>query len=155
MTLTAEGAEAAAINESDFKVLEATQDADEDVWVEKKFTLSEAFNSKKLALVALHLENADNLDFYLGEFSLSRPSAAVATPSAPEIKSSKLLAFSRNGVDAKLIFNMKNDKPAGEPCYNSDVKTSMFKILRSTRRKATYPHGCNHFMGGYVLQHSS
>lgn len=128
LTLTAEGAEAAAINESDFKVLEATQDADEDVWVEKKFTLSEAFNGKKLALVALHLENAENLDFYLGEFSLSRPSAAVATPSAPEIKSSKLLAFSRNGVDAKLIFNMKNDKPAGEPCYNSDVKTSMFKI---------------------------
>ena len=135
LTLTAEGAEAAAINESDFKVLEATQDADEDVWVEKKFTLSEAFNGKKLALVALHLENADNLDFYLGEFSLSRPSAAVATPSAPEIKSSKLLAFSRNGVDAKLIFNMKNDKAAGEPCYNSDVKTSMFKIYAQQEGK--------------------
>ena len=48
LTLTAEGAEAAAINESDFNVLTSTQDADEDVWVEKKFTLSEAFNGKKV-----------------------------------------------------------------------------------------------------------
>lgn len=135
LTLTAEGAEAAAINESDFNVLTSTQDADEDVWVEKKFTLSEAFNGKKLALVALHLENAENLDLYLGEFSLSRPSVAVATPAAPEIKTANLLSFSRQGVDAKLIFNMKNDKAAGEPCYNSDVKTSMFKVYAQQEGK--------------------
>jgi len=135
LTLTAEGAEGTAINESDFNVLTSTQDTDEDVWVEKKFTLSEAFNGKKLALVALHLENAENLDFYLGEFSISRPSVAVATPAAPEIKSAKLLSFSRQGADAKLIFNMKNDKAAGEPCYNSDVKTSMFKIYAQQEGK--------------------
>ena len=135
LALTAEGAEGTVINESDFNVLTTTHEADEDVWVEKKFTLTDAFNGKKLALVALHLENADNLDFYLGEFSLLRPSAAVAAPAAPQITSTKLLSFSRSGVDAKLIFNMQNSKAAGEPVYNSDVNTSMFKLYAQQEGK--------------------
>ena len=31
-------------------------------------------------------------------------------------------------MDAKIIFNMPNNKAAGEPCYNIDVKTSHFRL---------------------------
>lgn len=126
LVLTAEGTESQPINESDFAVLTTTQDTDEDVWVEKKFTLTDAFNGKTLALAALHVKNAAELDLYLGEFSIVR--RAAVTPAAPEITSSQYLSFSNRGIDAKLIFNMQNSKAAGEPCYNSDVNTSMFKL---------------------------
>lgn len=126
LVLTAEGAEEQPINESDFAVLTTTQDTDEDVWVEKKFALTDAFNGKTLALAALHVKNAADLDLYLGEFSIVR--AAAPVPVAPEITKSQFLAFTNRGIDAKLIFKMPNTKPAGEPCYNSDVNTSMFKL---------------------------
>lgn len=133
LVLTAEGAETAAINEADFQVMNTAQDADGDVWVEKKFTLTDAFNGKTLALAALHVEKADNLDLYLGEFSIVRQ--AAVKPAQPQITASQILAFGQPGADAKLIFNMPNDKPAGEPCYNSDVNTSLFKLYAQQEGK--------------------
>ena len=70
-------------------------------------------NGKEIAMVALHFENAENLDLYLGEFSITR--TAMPTPAAPEIKVAKVLASHYKGVDGKVIFNMANDKPAGDP----------------------------------------
>ena len=127
LVLTAEGAESTAINESGFKVMTAASaEVDEDAWVEKTFTVGDGLAGKDLALVALHFQNAQNLNLYLGEFSIVRGTAT--TPAKPVIVSSKALAFHKGGVDGKLIFNMPNDKPAGTPCYNLDVKTSLFKI---------------------------
>ena len=126
LVLTAKGAEGTALNESGMKLLAATDEADEDVWVEKTFTVGEELAGKDLALVALHFQNAQNLNLYLGEFSVVRGTAA--TPAKPEIVSTRTLSYTNQGVDGKIIFNMPNDKPAGTPCYNLDVKTSLFKL---------------------------
>ena len=126
LVLTAETAENVAINEDQFNVLTTTTEVDEDVWVEKTFTVGDELAGKNLALVALHFQNAKDLNLYFGEFSIVR--GATVTPAAPQIVSSDALAYHKDGVDGKLIFNMENNKPAGTPCYNVDVKTSLFKI---------------------------
>lgn len=126
LVLTAKGAEAVAINETAMAVITAQDEADEDVWVERTFTVGEELAGKDVALVALHIENANNLDLYLGEFSIVR--GVAETPAKPEITKTAVLGYNKFGVDGKIIFNMKNDKPAGEPCYNIDVKTSLFKL---------------------------
>lgn len=126
LVLTAKGAETAAINEGDFKLLTVSQETDEDQWVERTYKVEGALAGKDLALVALHFQNAADLDLYLGEFSIVRGTADV--PAQPELGKLTVLANNRSGVDAKLIWNMPNDKAAGEPCYNTDVKTSLFKL---------------------------
>ncbi|MBR1594285.1 MAG: endo-beta-N-acetylglucosaminidase [Alloprevotella sp.] len=123
---TAEGAEGTAINEADYNVLTTAQEADEEEWITKQFTVTGDLAGKTLALVALHFQQAQDLDLYFGEFSIVRGTSA--TPAKPEVTSAKILASHRDGVDAKLIWNMPNLKAAGEPCYNTDVNTSLFKI---------------------------
>lgn len=49
-------------------------EADEDKWVEKTITVGGDLNGKTLALVALKMENAADLNLYLGEFSIVRGS---------------------------------------------------------------------------------
>ncbi len=126
LVLTAKGAEAVAINETAMSVITAQDEADEDLWVERTFTVGSELAGKDLALIALHIENASNLDLYLGEFSIVRGN--FEKPAKPEITKTAILGYSKFGIDGKIIFNMKNDKPAGEPCYNIDVKTSLFKL---------------------------
>lgn len=126
LVLTAKGAEETVLNEGDFQLLTTTQETDEDEWVVRTYKVGDGIAGKDLSLVALHFKNAANLDLYLGEFSIVRGTAT--TPAKPEITHSEVLAYNKSGVDAKLIFNMANDKPAGEPCYNVDVNTSMFKL---------------------------
>ena len=112
--------------ENDYKVLNASDETDEDKWVEKTITVDGTLANKHLALVALKMENASNLNLYLGEFSIVR--GTFEKPAKPEVVSTTLLHSAKNGVDGKIIFNMPNNKPAGEPCYNTDVKTSLFKL---------------------------
>ena len=71
----------------------------------------------------------------LGEFSIVRGKAA--TPAAPVIDAAntKMLYNSKAGMDAKIIFNMPNNKAAGEPCYNLDVKTSHFRLYAQEEGK--------------------
>ena len=126
LVLTAEGDESTALREEQLKVLTTTTESDEDVWVEKTFTVGDELAGKNLALIALHFTEAKDLNLYLGELSIVRHKAEK--PAMPEIVSSKVLAYHNQGIDGKLIFNMPNDKPAGTPCYNLDVKTSLFKI---------------------------
>ncbi len=126
LVLTAKGAENVAINESGMTLLNKNDEADEDIWVERKFTVGSELADKEIALVALHFENAADMNLYLGEFSIIRGTAAK--PAAPELATCEMLANNRSGVDAKLIFNMANNKPVGEPCYNLDVNTSLFKV---------------------------
>lgn len=126
LVLTAEGAEGTAINEADYSVLTTAQEADEEDWVTKQFTVQGSLAGKTLALVALHFKNAQDMDLYFGEFSIVRGTSA--TPAKPEVTSAKVLASHADGVDGKIIWNMPNMKAAGEPCYNSDVQTSFFKM---------------------------
>lgn len=116
-----------AVNaEKAYPVLASTDEADEDKWVEKTITVDGTLNGKTLALVALKMENAADLNLYLGEFSIVR--GTFAAPAKPVIAKTALLHSAKNGVDGKIIFNMPNNKAKGEPCYNTDVKTSLFKL---------------------------
>lgn len=124
LVFTALGNEKVALG--NYAVLTTADEADEDVWVERRFTVGTELAGKSIALVALQFQNAKDIDLYLGEFSIVRGTAA--TPATPIVASSALLSNSKYGVDGKIIFNMQNNKPAGEPCYNLDVKTAFFKI---------------------------
>lgn len=126
LVLTAKDAETTAINDGDLSLLSTSDVADDEVWKEKTITVGSQLAGKTLALIALQFENAQNLNIRLGEVSIVRGTSA--TPQKPEITSSALLAFNQSGADGKIIFNMANDKPAGQPCYNTDVKTSLFKL---------------------------
>ena len=124
LVLTGVGSEDVALG--NLKVCEADKAADEDLWVERTFEVGKDLKAEELALVALHFNSAEDMNLYLGEFSIVRNAAAA--PAVPVIASAKTLAFSKYGVDAKVIFNMPNDKAAGEPCYNLDVNTAIFKL---------------------------
>ena len=124
LVFTALGNEKVALG--NYAVVTAADEADEDVWVERQFTVGDELADKTVALVALQFENAKDMDLYLGEFSIVRGTAV--TPAAPVIAKTSLLSNSKYGVDGKVVFNMTNNKPAGEPCYNLDVRTAFFKI---------------------------
>lgn len=124
LVLTATGNERTSLGE--LAICKTDNIADDEIWVEKKFTVGKDIKACELALVALQFRNVKDMNLYLGEFSIVRNEATM--PEKPVIASTKTLAFSKYGVNAKIIFNMPNSKPAGEPCYNIDVNTSLFKI---------------------------
>ena len=126
LVLTAKGSETSPINENSFELIKNGQEIDDEHWTTKTFTVGSELAGKELALIALHFENANNINMYLGECSIVRGTAR--TPNKPTITSSDLLAFSKSGVDGKLIFDMPNTKAGNEPCYNSDVHVSLFKL---------------------------
>lgn len=126
LVLTAKDNETVAINEDGHNLFTTAQQPDDEVWVEKTFTVGSELAGKELALVALHFSDATNMNLYFGEFSIVRGTST--TPAAPTVSSHKLYSFSNHGMDAKLIWSMPNDKPSGEPCYNTDVNTSLFKV---------------------------
>ncbi len=135
LALSAEGNEAAVIAENNLKVIE-TSSIQIGEWIEKKFTIRGGLSSldkKTLAVVALHFRNAENLNLYLGEFSIVRGTSAA--PATPQVVSTSVLTANYQGVDGKIIFNMPNDKPVTETCYNIDVKTSMFKLYAQQEGK--------------------
>ena len=124
LVLTAVGSESTSLG--DIKLCDASVLADDYEWVERTIVVGKDIKAAELALVALKFENAKNMNLYLGELSIVRGKSAA--PAVPTIKTAKILNFSTSGVDAKVIFNMPNDKAAGEACYNIDVNTSMFKL---------------------------
>lgn len=128
LVLTAKGAEDKAINEADFNVMDAALLADEDVWETRTFTVGDELDGKDLALVALHFEGARDLEFLLGEFSIVRPGATSITPAQPVLAKAQTLSYNRGGLDAKIVWNMPNNKPAGEPVYNLDVNAAFYKV---------------------------
>ncbi|MCM1110158.1 MAG: T9SS type A sorting domain-containing protein [Clostridium sp.] len=120
-----------ALVENRLQVMDSkTVAADDEVWVEKTFKVTQqigtALRNKTIAVLALHFQNAENMDLYLGEMSIKR--GTYQTPNAPTISLARTLAYNKSGADAKVIFNMPNNKAAGEPCYNLDVNTSLFRI---------------------------
>lgn len=130
LVLSAEGTESQGVS---YGMMKSSDALDGSEWTERKFTIGTDFDGKTLAMVALHFKNASNVNLYLGELSVVRGESS--TPSVPEITRSQMLSYSKAGIDAKVIFNMANDKAAGEPCYNLDVKTSMFKVYAQQEGK--------------------
>lgn len=132
LVLSAEGSEDKGVA---YNLCKADRVADVNEWVKQTFTVGSDFDGKTLALVALNFKNAKNAEVLLGEFSIVRGKAA--TPAAPVIDAAntKMLYNSKAGMDAKIIFNMPNNKAAGEPCYNLDVKTSHFRLYAQEEGK--------------------
>lgn len=132
LVLSAEGSEDKGVA---YNLCKTERVADVNDWVKQTFTVGSDFDGKTLALVALNFKNAKNLDLMLGEFSIVRGN--YATPAAPVIDAAntKMLYNSKAGMDAKIIFNMPNNKAAGEPCYNLDVKTSHFRLYAQEEGK--------------------
>lgn len=82
-----------------------------------------------LGVIGLRIKNAENLKLYIGELGLYEGlETTTATPAAPQITLAKVLSNNYKGVDGKIIWNMANSKAAGEPVYNSDVNTSLFRV---------------------------
>ena len=132
LVLSAEGSESTGVA---YNLCKADRVADVNEWVKQTFTVGSDFDGKTLALVALNFKNAKNAEVLLGEFSIVRGN--YATPAAPVIDAAntKILYNSKAGMDAKIIFNMPNNKAAGEPCYNLDVKTSHFRLYAQEEGK--------------------
>lgn len=134
LVLTAKGSETNPINENGFTLLTRDQAIDDEHWTTKTFTVGSELAGKELALIALHFENTNNINMYLGECSIVRNEAR--RPEKPNFVSAKLLAFNKSGVDGKLIFDMTNSKTGNEPCYNSDVNVSVFKLWAQQKGEA-------------------
>ena len=85
--------------------------------------------NKGMGILGLGFKNAENMDLLLGGIEIV-PSAttSIAKPEAPTVTTAKVLSNNVKGLDAKLIWNMPNTKAVGEPCYNSDVNTAMFRM---------------------------
>ncbi len=124
LVLTAVGSETTSLG--DIELCNSSRFADDAEWVEKTIEVGKDINAADIALVALKFNNSKDMNLYLGEFSIVRDEAAA--PAKPEIATAKVLYFGDTGVDAKIIYNMPNNKAAGEACYNIDVNTSMFKL---------------------------
>lgn len=127
LALSVNGAEATVAKE--IPVCDLNTLSDDSEWITKTYTVEtgDGLDGQTLAVIALKYANATALDMYLGEISIKR--GTLAQPTAPiEITKAQVLRSHYAGVDAKLIFNVKNDKPAGTVCYNDDVNTAFFKI---------------------------
>ena len=130
LVLSAKGSEANGVS---YKLLETSQEADDEAWVEKTFTVGSDFNGKDLALVALQFSNAKNMRLLLGEMSIVR--GGYKAPTKPSVTTGKLLHNSHAGMDGKLIWNVPNNKASLEPCYNIDVNTAFFKLYAQEEGK--------------------
>lgn len=147
LVLTAEGSET---TEHTYSLRAKTELADAEEWVTKTFTVDNDFDGKKLALVALKFEDATNMNLYMGEMAITRGN--YATPAQPVNLKGRLLSFNASGLDAKLTFEMTNQKAKGEPCYNQDVKTSLFKLYAQEEGKAAVCMGVTTSWGALIYR---
>ncbi|MCM1292511.1 MAG: T9SS type A sorting domain-containing protein [Bacteroides sp.] len=80
--------------------------------------------------LGLHFTNAEDFEMLLGGIELDK-NGVFEKPAQPTLTTTKVLAYNTSGVDAKLIWDMNPGykiKAKGEPCYNSDVNTSVFRL---------------------------
>ncbi len=142
LIMTGLGDEFNPISEDDLNIITGEDMPDDGEWTVKKFVVGDVdgLDGTTVALLGLHFENAKKLELYLGELSIKSGNPTV-TPEAPVIENAVVLGYSMTGIDGKVIFSMPNDKASGEPVYNSDVNTSLFKLY------AQYKNGKEQFMG--------
>ena len=85
------------------------------------------WSGDNIGVIALKFTDVENMKLLIGELRIENPET-YGVPAAPQVKSSKVLSNNYAGVDGKIIWKMANTKAVGEPCYNSDVNVSMFKV---------------------------
>ncbi|MGF0098876.1 endo-beta-N-acetylglucosaminidase [Prevotella sp. SGI.027] len=144
LVLTAEGAESTEI------AYDLMDGGKTGKWAAKEIVVGSELAGKTLALIALKFEKADNADIRLGEMSIVR--TAATKPAMPENINAKVLSFNSKGVDAKITWNMANDKAPGQPCYNIDVKTSVFKLYAQQTGQAPVLMGITTSWAGLLYQ---
>ena len=127
LALSVVGDENTVISGEGFNVIEASRHHDEDLWVEKTFTVGDGntLAGKTLAVIALRFNALNNAKIYLGELSIVRNTAA--TPAAPNNLSTEVLYMGQTGIDAKLIWDMPGKNTLPTATFNLDVNTSVFK----------------------------
>ena len=109
---------------------DGTVDYDAD-WQYKTITMTSRNKlTGTISAIALKFENAKDLDILIGEISLTN--GTYQAPAAPVITRAKVLANNYKGVDGKVFYKMPNTKEIGEPVYNLDVKTSLFRLWSRT-----------------------
>lgn len=101
-------------------------------WIVRTIEISSNPNRKGLGnigVVGLEFKNCKDLQMLLGGFEMVN-TTATTKPNKPTIKLAKVLAYSHNGVDAKLVWTMDGDagRNSGTPVYNSDVNAVMYKM---------------------------
>lgn len=107
-----------------------TVDYDAD-WQSKTITMTSRNKlTGTISAIALKFENAKDLDILIGEISLTNGS--YRQPDQPVVTRAKVLANNYKGVDGKIYYKMPNTKEIGEPVYNLDVKTSLFRLWSRT-----------------------
>lgn len=111
-----------------------------DGWITKIFTISSmklGSITNGIGVIGLHFKNAKNMELLLGELAMFPGSDNKATetgitfatkPATPVITKATPLKYNPSGADIKVIWEMNNSKAVGEPVYNSDVKTSVFRM---------------------------
>lgn len=106
-----------------------------------------------LGIIGLEFLNADDMELLIGEISIL-PKTNSATPDAPQIKSAKVLANLFTGVDGKLFWTMDNDAALknGVPKYNSDVKTSIFKLYAQQENGEEQLVGLTSSWAGFIFR---
>ena len=130
IAMSLKGEESEPIDEEAMKVMDVDAFAIPSEWTERRFTVGSDIvipDGGEVAMIALHFKNACDLDMRFGEFSIKRPASFNASIETPVVESTQILSARYDGVDAKIIFNMPNDK-GNDVCYNSDVNTSLFKL---------------------------
>ncbi|MDE6479743.1 MAG: endo-beta-N-acetylglucosaminidase [Muribaculaceae bacterium] len=130
LAMSLKGEESKTLDEKSLKVMDLNDLATPLVWTERKFTVGSDIkvpDGGEVAMIALHFKDAVDLDMRFGELSIKRPSAYKALIESPVVESTQILSARHDGVDAKIIFNMPNDK-GNDICYNSDVNASLFKL---------------------------
>lgn len=130
LAMSLKGNEETTLDESQLRLMGAGIESIPGCWTTRRFVVGKDVSvpqNGKLAMIALHFKNAEDLDIRLGELSIKRYSHLYVSVDRPEVESTALLNARHNGADGKIIFNMPNDK-APEVCYNTDVNVSMFKL---------------------------
>lgn len=99
-----------------------------DGWTTVTLTTTSKDALRKLRMIGLHFENAENLEMLIGGMAIQKEDASWPVPSAPVVKSAKVLNNTYTGVDGKIIWEMPGKKALPTPTYNSDVNTQFFKV---------------------------
>ena len=100
-------------------------------WQSKTITMTSRNKlTGTISAIGLKFENAEGLDILIGEISLTNGS--YAAPATPTVTRAKVLANNYKGIDGKVYYKMANTKEVGEPVYNLDVKTSLFRLWSRT-----------------------
>ncbi len=108
------------------------------------------WNLDPVGIIGLKFTDVENLKLLIGEISITE-GGNTTTPAKPQLTTSRVMAYNVNGVDAKLIWEMPNSKPAGEPCYNSDVNTSMFQMWAQQEGQEPVMMGLTTSWAGFVF----